>query len=99
MAAEIKTTHGEEISIEDQTRQDYILIQNDKTQQVEGILDICDDYSDASAMPISNEQFENLDSGDIIFVDNPALVTKQIKSKYYIFFDLGRTVFTLVEYM
>jgi hypothetical protein len=76
MAAEIKNTHGEEISIGDQTRQDYILLHNEKNLQVEGILNICDDYSGASVMPISSEQFENLESGDIIFVDTPALVTK-----------------------
>ena len=79
MAAEIKNTHGEKISIEDQTRQDYVLLQTDETLNVEGILNICDDYSDASVMPITSEQSENLDSGDIIFVDNPALVTKPNK--------------------
>ena len=79
MAAEIKNTHGEKISIEDQTRQDYVLLQTDETLNVEGILNICDDYYDASLMPISSEQFANLESGDIIFVDNPALVTKPNK--------------------
>ena len=77
MAAEIKNTHREKISLEDQTRQDYVLLQTDKTVKLEGILNICDDYSDASVMPISSEQFEKLDSGDIIFVDNPSLVSKQ----------------------
>ena len=83
MAAEIKKTHGEEISIEDQTRTDLILIQtDDATIKVEGVLNICQDYSAATLMHISSEQFEKLETGDIIFVDNPALVTNKINSKY-----------------
>eukprot|EP00091_Calanus_sinicus_P023840 TRINITY_DN8274_c0_g1_i1.p1 TRINITY_DN8274_c0_g1~~TRINITY_DN8274_c0_g1_i1.p1 ORF type:complete len:610 (-),score=95.70 TRINITY_DN8274_c0_g1_i1:144-1973(-) len=79
-AAEIKKTHGEKITIEDQIRQDFILLQTDKIPNVEGVLDICDAYYEASSLPISSAQFKKLDSGDIIFVDNPLLVGQPSRS-------------------
>jgi hypothetical protein len=85
MAAEIKKTHGEKIFIEDQTRTDFILIKTDENVMAEGALNICQDYSAATLMHISSAQFEKLETGDIIFVDNPGLVTNKINHKYDIF--------------
>ena len=82
IAAEIKKTHGKKISIEDQTRTYLVLIQTDETLKLEGALHICQHYSAATLMPISSKQFKKLETGDIIFVDNPALVTNKINSKY-----------------
>ena len=67
-ADEIKKAFGKEISLEDQTRQDYVLVKTAENPKVEGILDICQNYSAATVMPISSDQYEDLEAGNIIFV-------------------------------
>ena len=72
---ELKEEIGEEVSLEDQTRYNVIVGRTDETPKVEGILNICQHYSLAIApILISTGQFENLESGNIIVVNNTLLV-------------------------
>ena len=84
--AEVKEEIGEEVSLEDQTRYNLIVVRTDETPKVEGILNICQHYSLASAtIFISTGQFETLESGNIIVVNNTLLVIEIVISKCAIF--------------
>ena len=70
-AAEIKTTHGEQISLEDQTRGDVVFVTSEQIPNISGDLNVCQNYSAGTMLPISSEQFNSLESGNIIFVEDP----------------------------
>ena len=63
-----KTNFGKEIKIEDQIREDYILIKSSESPAITGILDICQNYSSADLKLISPNDYENMEAGNIIFV-------------------------------
>ena len=67
-ADKLKKKLGKEIQIKDQIREDYVLVKSSETPEITGILDICENYYAADLALISPTDYENLESGNIIFV-------------------------------
>ena len=67
-ADKLKKKLGNEVQIKDQIREDYVLIKSSETPDITGTLNICENYYAADLMLISPNDYENLESGNIIFI-------------------------------
>ena len=68
VALDAKAHNGERISIADQRRQDFVLVEHNSKPRVGGSLDICESYVEAVAEMVSDQQMKSLNSGEIILL-------------------------------
>ena len=78
-ADKLKKKLGNEVQIKDQIREDYVLIKSSETPEITETLNICEKYYAADLMLISPTDYENLESGNIIFISKVNLSKEMLK--------------------